>query len=174
MMRRSIVPPTTGARFRPMRRLCGAFSASLCFGGRDVLHNGENCRGVDGPRVTFVVAQDHVEGEAAMRKHVLPIVVAFGCSLALVWAKPLTRADIEGKKICWGTTTNLFKPGGKVYNNVAGEGTWSVNKAGDITFKFPKGPYSGTATDLGGGSFEYTGSWVGTPNMTIDGGAFCN
>jgi hypothetical protein len=124
--------------------------------------------------VTFVVAQDHVEGEAAMRKHVLPIVVAFGCSLALVWAKPLTRADIEGKKICWGTTTNLFKPGGKVYNNVAGEGTWSVNKAGDITFKFPKGPYSGTATDLGGGSFEYTGSWVGTPNMTIDGGAFCN
>jgi Tn3 transposase DDE domain len=63
MMRRSIVPPTTGARFRLMRRLCGAFSASLCFCGRDVLHNGENCRRVDGPRVTFVVAQDHVEGE---------------------------------------------------------------------------------------------------------------
>ncbi len=88
-------------------------------------------------------------------------------------AKPLTKADIEGKKICWGNDYKSFSPGGKVYNNVAGEGTWSINKAGVITVKFPSGPFSGVVRDLGGGAFEYSGSWIGTPKLTVV-GALCN
>jgi hypothetical protein len=88
-------------------------------------------------------------------------------------AKPLTKADIEGKKICWGSDYKSFSPNGKVYNNTVGEGTWSINKAGVITVNFPSGPYSGVVRDLGGGSFEYSGSWIGTAKLTVI-GAYCN
>jgi hypothetical protein len=84
-------------------------------------------------------------------------------------AKTLTKADIEGKKICWGTTQDVFSPGGKVRNNVAGDGTWFINKAGAIMLKFPNGPFSGAIRDLGGGAFEYSGSWIGTPKLTVIG-----
>ena len=105
--------------------------------------------------------------------------LAFTLSLSLFFptlalAKPLTKADIEGKKICWGNDWKSFSPGGKVTNNVAGEGTWSISKAGIITVRFPSGPYSGVVRDLGGGSFEYSGSWVGTSKLTVIGGAYCN
>jgi hypothetical protein len=97
------------------------------------------------------------------------------CFPSLASAKPLTKADIEGKNICWGNNPrNSFKTGGKVTNSVAGEGTWSISKAGVITVKFPSGPYSGVIRDLGGGSFEYSGSWIGTPKLTVGGGSFCN
>ncbi len=104
--------------------------------------------------------------------------VATGFSLSLflpsyAMAKPLTKADVEGKKICWGNDYKSFSAGGKVYNNVVGDGTWSINKAGVITVKFPNGPFSGVVRDLGGGSFEYSGSWVGTPKLTVI-GAYCN
>jgi hypothetical protein len=90
-------------------------------------------------------------------------------------AKPLTKADIEeGKKICWGNDWKQFSPGGKVTNNVAGEGTWSISKAGVITVKFPSGPFSGVVRDMGGGAFEYSGSWIGTPKLTVQGGVYCN
>jgi hypothetical protein len=92
-------------------------------------------------------------------------------SLAL--AKPLTKADIEGKKICFGNVRHSFSPGGKVTNNVAGEGTWSISKAGIITVRFPSGPYLGVFRDSGGGAFEYSGSWIGTPKLTVV-GALCN
>jgi hypothetical protein len=89
-------------------------------------------------------------------------------------AKPLTKADIEGKKICWGSSDyKVFSPGGKVYNSIVGDGTWSINKAGVITVKFPNGPFSGEVRDLGGGAIEYSGSWVGTSKLTAI-GAFCN
>ncbi len=105
--------------------------------------------------------------------------VATGLSLSLLLsshalAKPLTKADIEGKKICWGKDYKSFSPGGKVYNNVAGDGTWSINKAGVITVEFPSGPFSGVVRDLGGGAFEYSGSWIGTPKLTVQGGVYCN
>jgi hypothetical protein len=96
-------------------------------------------------------------------------------------AKPLTKADIEGKSICWGGSSpgggsprNSFYPGGKVTNSVAGDGTWSISKAGVLTLKFPSGPYSGVVKDMGGGAFEYIGSWVGTPKLDVAGGHFCN
>jgi hypothetical protein len=102
-------------------------------------------------------------------------------SLSPLWpshvlAKALAKADIEGRKICWdgGNTWNRFSPGGKVTNNIAGEGTWSISKAGVIRVKFPSGPYSGVVRDLGGGAFEYSGSWVGVPKLTVDGGAYCD
>jgi hypothetical protein len=37
-----------------------------------------------------------------------------------VLAKPLTKADIEGKKMCWGDDFKIFYPGGKVYNHKVG------------------------------------------------------
>ncbi len=113
-----------------------------------------------------------------MRKRFSSRGLALGLSLflpSLALAKPLTKADIEGKNICWGKSPrNSFNTGGKVTNSVAGEGTWSINKAGVITVRFPSGPYSGAIRDLGGGTFEYSGSWVGTPKLTVDGGLYCN
>ncbi len=88
-------------------------------------------------------------------------------------AQPLTKANIEGKKICFGKLWNSFSPGGKVTNNVAGQGTWSISKAGVIAVRFPSGPYSGVFRDLGGGASEYSGSWIGTPTLTVA-GALCN
>ena len=54
-----------------------------------------------------------------------------GCMLVAYFshtasAKTLTKADIEGKTVCFGgNVTNVFSAGGKVYNNIAGDGTWS-------------------------------------------------
>jgi hypothetical protein len=110
-----------------------------------------------------------------MKAYVAHVVTGLGLSLFLPsLALALTKADIEGKKICWGKDWKSFGPGGKVTNNVAGEGTWSISKAGVITVKFPGGPYSGVVRDLGGGSFEYSGSWVGTPKLTVGGGVYSN
>jgi hypothetical protein len=92
-------------------------------------------------------------------------------SIAL--AKPLTKADIEGKKICFGSISNSFSSGGIVTNTVAGRGTWSLSKAGRIRVSFPSGPYSGVFKDLGGGLVEYSGSFVGTLKTKGVGG-YCN
>ena len=104
------------------------------------------------------------------------VATLLGLSLLLpsiVLAKPLTKADIEGKKICFGSISNSFSSGGKVINTIAGRGTWSLSKAGRIRVNFPSGPYSGVFTDLGGGSVEYSGSFVGTPKTRGVGG-YCN
>ena len=104
-------------------------------------------------------------------KAVLGCLLVAGLSSTAL-AKPLTKADIEGKKICWGDDFKIFYPGGKVYNNKVGEGTWSIDKAGVITVKFPYG-VSGVVRDAGGGSFVYSGSWIGTDKLTVA-GALCN
>jgi hypothetical protein len=98
------------------------------------------------------------------------MVVACFSSAAL--GKTLTNADFEGKKICFqdGTIINTFSPGGKVYNNVAGDGTWSIDKTGVMHIR--NGLYEGVYRDLGGGSFEYTGSWAGTRKTTAT-GVYC-
>ena len=88
-------------------------------------------------------------------------------------AKPLTKADVEGKKICWpGDDFKIFYPGGKVYNPKVGEGTWSIDKAGVISVKFPYG-VSGIVYDAGGGSFVYSGSWINGSNISVA-GTLCN
>jgi hypothetical protein len=88
-------------------------------------------------------------------------------------AKPLTRADIEGKKICWPDGDfKIFSPGGKVYNPKVGDGTWSIDKAGVISVKFPYGVV-GVVTDAGGGTFVYTGSWINGQKISVA-GALCN
>jgi hypothetical protein len=88
-------------------------------------------------------------------------------------AKSLTKADIEGKKICWPDNDfKIFYPGGKVYNPKVGEGTWSIDKAGVITVKFPYG-VAGTVRDAGGGSFVYSGSWISGSKITVA-GTLCN
>jgi hypothetical protein len=100
---------------------------------------------------------------------------ALGLAVVLplsVLAKPLTKADIEGKKMCWGDDFKIFYPGGKVYNNKVGEGTWSIDKAGVISVKFPYGVV-GTVRDAGGGSFVYSGSWINANKITVA-GALCN
>ncbi len=112
-----------------------------------------------------------------MKAYVALVVTGLSLSLflpSLALAKPLTKADIEGKKVCWGKDYKIFSSGGKVSNNVAGDGTWSINKAGVITVKFPGGPFSGIVRDSGDGTFEYSGSWVGTPKLTVGGGVYCN
>jgi hypothetical protein len=87
-------------------------------------------------------------------------------------AKPLSRADIEGKKMCWGDDFKIFYPSGKVYNNKVGEGTWSIDKAGVISVKFPYG-VAGTVRDAGEGSFVYSGSWINGTNINVA-GVLCN
>jgi hypothetical protein len=105
-----------------------------------------------------------------------PVSMVLALSLVLpsiALAKPLTKADIEGKKICFGSISNSFNSGGIVTNTMAGRGTWYVSKAGRIRVSFPSGPYSGAFRDLGGGLVEYSGSFVGTPK-TRGVGAYCN
>jgi hypothetical protein len=96
--------------------------------------------------------------------------VLFACLSSTAMA--VTMADVTGKKICWGSNYMTFT-GGKVYSNVVGDGTWSLNKAGVIALKFPSGPYSGIVKALKRGGLEYSGSWVGTPKLTAVGG-YCN
>jgi hypothetical protein len=85
-----------------------------------------------------------------------------------------TKADLEGKKICWGGNNwTTFSPGGKATSSVAGAGTWTIAKTGDVSVKFPGGPFSGVMRIKDGGVVEYTGSWVGAPNITAA-GSFCN
>jgi len=48
-----------------------------------------------------------------------------------------------------------------------------INKAGVITVSFPHG-VAGVVRDLGGGTFEYSGSWLGTSKLTAGGGYYCN
>jgi hypothetical protein len=109
------------------------------------------------------------------------ITLILGCALVACLssplrpsAKPLTKSAIEGKKICWGKDWKQFSSGGKVTNNVAGEGTWSISKTGVISVNFPSGPFSGIVTESGDGSFIYSGSWIGTPKLTVGGGVYCN
>jgi hypothetical protein len=84
-------------------------------------------------------------------------------------AKPLTKADIEGKKICWPDADfKIFYPGGKVYNPKVGEGTWSIDKAGVISVKFPYG-VAGTVRDAGGGSYVYSGTWINGSKISVAG-----
>lgn len=105
------------------------------------------------------------------------VVSSIGFSLMLL--SPLTtaaatKADIEGKKVCWGPGDwKTFHPDGKVTSPIAGEGTWAINKAGIISVKFPTGPYSGVITIKGAGAVEYSGSWAGTPSVTAT-GFFCD
>ena len=105
-----------------------------------------------------------------------PAAVAVGLLVLLssiATAKPLSKTDIEGKKICWGQNYATFSAGGKASSNVAGDGVWSISKSGVITVKFPGGPYSGVVRETGDGAFEYSGSWVGTPKLTVV-GVLCN
>ncbi len=126
--------------------------------------------------------------ECDMKACISLAVTGLGFSLMLLSpssATAATKADFEGKKVCWdGSSADLsggsrlknwtsFQPGGKATNSIAGDGTWAISKAGVITLKFPSGPYSGVITIMGGGMVEYSGSWVGTPKITPI-GAFCN
>jgi hypothetical protein len=109
----------------------------------------------------------------AYARHVAMVVGLSFFLPSITLGKPLTKADVEGKKICFGSISNSFSSGGKVTNTVAGRGTWSLSKAGTIRVRFPSGPYSGVFRDLGGGSVEYSGSFVGTPKTRGVGG-YCN
>jgi hypothetical protein len=115
--------------------------------------------------------------EEDMRACISLAVGGLGFSIVLLSPSSLTAATktaFEGKKVCWeGSAWNNFYPGGKVTSNIAGEGTWAARGPGAITVKFPSGPYSGIITTKAGGMVEYSGSWTGTPAMTIM-GAFCN
>jgi hypothetical protein len=88
-------------------------------------------------------------------------------------AMAVTMTEIKGKKICWGSNYMIFRSGRKVYSNVVGNGTWSINKVGAIALEFPpSGPY-GIVKGLKRGGLEYSGSWVDTPKLTVV-GAYCN
>jgi hypothetical protein len=111
-----------------------------------------------------------------MKAYVSLAMGGLGLSLMLLSpssATAATKADVEGKTMCWGGNNQTsFRPGGKLTSSVAGEGTWAVSKAG-VAVKFPGGPYSGVIRIMAGGMVEYSGSWAGTPTMTVV-GAFCN
>src|SRR5271167_3187903 len=114
--------------------------------------------------------------ELALKGHVSLGLAALSLFIVLpsyAMSKPLTKADIEGKKICWPDDDfKIFYPGGKVYNPKVGEGTWSIDKAGVVTVKFLYG-VAGTVRDSGGGSFVYSGSWINGNKITIA-GTLCN
>jgi hypothetical protein len=111
-----------------------------------------------------------------VKGHVSLCLAALGLVIVLpstALANQLTKADIEGKKICWPDADfKIFYPGGKVYNPKVGEGTWSIDKAGVISVKFPYG-VAGTVRDVGGGSFVYSGSWINGSKITVA-GTLCN
>ena len=124
---------------------------------------------------TVLAKPAYCRKEIALKGCVSLGLAALSLAIALplnVLAKPLTKADIEGKKMCWGDDFKILYPGGKVYNNKVGEGTWSIDKAGVISVKFPYG-VAGTVRDAGGGSFVYSGSWIGADKLTVA-GTLCN
>jgi hypothetical protein len=114
--------------------------------------------------------------EGDMKACISLAVGGLGFSLMLLSpssATAATKADVEGKTMCWGGNNQTsFHSGGKLTSSVAGEGTWAVSKSG-VAVKLPGGPYSGVIRIMAGGMVEYTGSWAGTSSMRVI-GAFCN
>src|ERR1700691_3654897 len=114
--------------------------------------------------------------EGDMKACISLAVGGLGFSLMLLSpssATAATKADVEGKTMCWeGNNRTSFHSGGKLTSSVAGEGTWAVSKVG-VAVKLPSGPYSGVIRIMAGGMVQYTGSWAGTPAMTVI-GAFCD
>jgi hypothetical protein len=150
---------------------------------RERAHNGDYFVWLDPGLVNRLAAMTTLStwiratgGQIKLHAYVKHVALVVGLSFflpSITLGKPLTKADIEGKKICFGSISNSFSSGGKVTNTVAGRGTWSLGKANTIRVSFPGGPYSGVFRDLGGGSVEYSGSFVGTPKTRGVGG-YCN
>ena len=112
----------------------------------------------------FSSHSNHVEGEAAMRNCLVDrcgVWVLF----YLVWANAADTRRYRRKKDLLGNDYNLVEPGGKVYNNVAGDGTCLSTRRGYNISNSPSGPFSGTARDSGGGIYSNIPVLVGTPNM---------
>ena len=88
--------------------------------------------------------------------------------LSTAIARPVTTADLLGKKICWANgNTVTYLPGGKQISTMGGEGTWRVTAIG-VEVKtqafsnifddqiLPDGTYT-SDTDFGGQTFHNTG-----------------
>jgi hypothetical protein len=69
-----------------------------------------------------------------MRKPFFFLVVGL-CSVVLfaseTMARPVTKADLSGKKFCWNDGgTEIYYAGGKYSSTHDGEGTWTVTEKG--------------------------------------------
>jgi hypothetical protein len=72
--------------------------------------------------------------ESDMRKPLSAVAITVGFSLLLLSpaiARPVTSADLSGKKICWNTgDVENYYAGGKYSSPSWGDGTWVVTAAG--------------------------------------------
>jgi hypothetical protein len=86
------------------------------------------------------------------------------------FAEPVTKADLAGKKICWGDETATYGKNGSLDSNVIGHGTWSL--AGDrLVGKGDHGSYTSTITKENG---SFHASMYGGANGTYDAwGKYC-
>jgi hypothetical protein len=108
-----------------------------------------------------------------------PVLIAATSMLALslsphVFARPVTPADLSGRKICWesddlGSTESTYSANGAYTNTLFGNGTWNITAngvhvvatQGEFTYNLDKGSggiFKSTTTYLGK-TFEETGKY---------------
>jgi hypothetical protein len=88
-------------------------------------------------------------------------------------ARPVTNADLEGRKICWQDSdeTETYFPGGKFVNSRYGEGTWKQTAKGFET-RIAEHTYHGNFQVQQDGTMTYSGSWIGLPK-TYETATYC-
>jgi hypothetical protein len=81
------------------------------------------------------------------------------------WARPATKADFEGKTLCWddGVEKENYYAGGKFENNIEGPGTWDIKENGVVVTKLDRYPktFVGKAEVNDDGTIKYTGEVPG-------------
>jgi hypothetical protein len=78
--------------------------------------------------------------------------------------RPLSYADVEGKKLCWdGGDVETYFPEGKFINSSDGEGIIKFSQDGILEWNFKKynKAFRGKEEQLEDGTVVYTGSWAG-------------
>jgi hypothetical protein len=74
--------------------------------------------------------------ESDMRTQLSVVGVSLGFSFLLLSpaiARPVTSADLSGKKICWNNgDVETYYAGGKFSSNGGGDGTWAVSVVGVV------------------------------------------
>jgi hypothetical protein len=91
-------------------------------------------------------------------------------SQSSAWARPATKADFEGKTLCWddGVEKENYYAGGRYDNNIEGLGTWDIKENGVFVNKLDRYPktFVGKAEVNDGGTITYTGEAPGFDDVS--------
>jgi len=93
------------------------------------------------------------------------------------WARPMVKADLDGKSVCWPDgTVEKYTADGKWTSSAEGPGTWWFDDKGRYLWtlqEYPAVTFTGDVQINDDGTKTYTGSAPGDDKVTAA-GEFCN